>query len=179
MRLHLLLRDVNKMRAKLIARVSTEKQDGDLRMRELRNYARIKNHVIVAEYWIYESATIELEKRKEFMTALEEDKGEELIIVNKLDRITRNFKSISWFEEYFANLNAKIIALDFEPDFETAIGRYMFRQLLLLAVLEAEQIKERAKPKIEERKKEGKYKGRLKGAIGKKNPNYVPPEQRI
>ena len=155
------------MRVKLIARVSTTKQDGDLRMRELRHYAKNENHTIVAEYWIYESATIDLEDRKEFLNALTENKNEELIIFNKLDRITRNFKSISWFEEYFANLPAKVIALDFIPDFKTSIGRYMFRQLLLLAVLEAEQTKERAKPAIEKRKANGGYAGRKRGAVGK------------
>jgi len=167
MKLHLNLREYHKMRAKLIARVSTKKQDGDLRMSELRAYAKQKGHLIVGEYWIYESATIELEHRTEFMEALTEDKGEELIIFNKLDRITRNFKSISWFEDYFGNHKAQVIALDFIPEFKAAIGRFMFRQLLLLAVLEAEQTKERAKPAIEKRKKAGGYKGRMKGALGK------------
>ena len=155
------------MRAKLIARVSTDKQDGDLRMNELRQYAKSHNHTIVGEYWVYESATIDLEGRKEFMYALQDPKQEDLIIFNKLDRITRNFKSIAWFEEYFSNLKAKVIALDFTPDFKTAIGRYLFRQLLTVAVLEAEQIKERAKPAIEKRKANGGYKGRQKGAKGK------------
>ena len=155
------------MRAKLIARVSTEKQDGDLRMQELRMYAKQHNHIIVGEYWVYESATIDLEERKEFLYALNDNKEEELIIFNRLDRITRNFKSISWFEEYFKNLKAKVIAIDFIPDFETAIGRYLFRALLTVAVLEAEQTKERAAPAIAKRKKNGGYKGRQKGAKGK------------
>lgn len=156
-------------RAKLIARVSTDDQDGELRMNELRLRAKLSNWTIVAEYWIYESATIDLEDRKEFMNALNEDKGEDLIVFNKLDRITRNFKSISWFEEYFMSLKAKVIALDYVPDFSNSIGRYMFRQLLLLAVLEAEQTKERAKPGIDKAKAAGKYKGGKKGRKWKKN----------
>lgn len=156
------------MRAKLIARVSTEKQDADIRMQELRDYASNKGYKIASEYWIKESATIDIEDRKDFVRALEENNKEDVIIINKLDRLTRNFKSIAWFEDYLNNSNIKLIALDHQPDLKTATGRLVFRQLLLIACFETEQVKERMKPKIEKRKAEGRYLGRKKGAKNKK-----------
>jgi DNA invertase Pin-like site-specific DNA recombinase len=154
------------MRAKLIARVSTESQDANIRMQELREFAVSNNYKICAEYWINESATVDIDNRTDFMKALQDDKGEDIIIINKLDRLTRNFKSISWFEEFIEN-NINIISIDHQTNLKTATGRLVFRQLLLIACFETEQTKERMKAKVEQMKAQGKYKGRQKGAKGK------------
>ena len=156
------------MRVTLAARVSTTKQDADIRMKELRQWAKVNNHTIVDEFFIYESATVDLEDRKEFMKIFENPKGDALVL-NKLDRLTRNFPNISYFENYFKNNNKfKLIALDITPDFNTAVGRYIFRQILSIACLEAEQMKERQKKGVDKAKALGKFKGRKKGALGKK-----------
>ena len=155
------------MRAKLIARVSTESQDAQIRMKELREYAVNNNYKICAEYWINESATVDIEDRTDFMKALLDEKQEDIIIINKLDRLTRNFKSIVWFEE-FINNNVNIVSLDHQTHLKSATGRFLFRQLLLIACFETEQTKERMRAKVEELKKAGAYKGRKKGALGKK-----------
>lgn len=161
------------MNAKLIARVSTKKQDNEIRMTELRLFAKSKGYRIVGEYWIKESAAIDIEKRNEFMNALEEDRGEDIVILNKLDRLTRNFKTIPYFEEYLINAKFNLITIDHEPNLTNATGRFLFRQLLLMACLEHELMKERMEPKVEERKNAGGYKGRKKGAKNKSNLNLV------
>jgi len=154
------------MKVTLAARVSTTKQDADLRMKELRQWAKSLNHIIVDEFFIYEGATANFKDRVEFMKIFENPKGDALIL-NKLDRLTRNFADIVYFEEYFQkNTKFKLIALDMVPDFTSAIGRYVFRAILSIACLEAEQMKERQRAGINKAKAAGKFKGRQKGAKG-------------
>jgi DNA invertase Pin-like site-specific DNA recombinase len=158
------------MKVTLYARVSTKDQSVDDNMRQLRKWAVNNKHQIVHEVWDTESATIDLKDRKKFLEILNNPKGQ-AIVVNKLDRITRNFDSVTYIEKYFReNWNTfKLIALDFPIDLESAVGRLMFRNMMTLACFEPEQMKERQRPSIERLKKEGKYLGRQKGAKGKDN----------
>ena len=157
------------MKVTLYARVSTKDQSVDDKMQELRKWAVNNNHRIVHEVWDTESGTIELKDRKKFLEILNNPKGDALI-VNKLDRITRNFDSVTLIEKYFREnwSSFKLIALDFPINLENAVGRLMFRNMLTMACFEPEQMKERQKLGIERAKAQGKFKGRLKGAINKK-----------
>jgi len=156
------------MKVTLYARVSTKDQSVDDKMRELRKWAVNNNHTIVHEVWDTESATIDLKDRTKFLEILNNPKGE-AIVVNKLDRITRNFDSVTYIEKYFReNWNTfKLIALDFPINLENAVGRLMFRNMMTLACFEPEQMKERQKLGIARAKSEGKFKGRKKGAVAK------------
>jgi DNA invertase Pin-like site-specific DNA recombinase len=162
------------MKVRLCARVSTDHQDADSKMKELRQWAKRNNHQIIDEVWIYESATQSLGDRVEFKKLLDFPKGEALVI-NKLDRLTRNFDSVSFIENYFRTnwSDYKLIALDFPINLENATGRLMFRQMLTFACFESEVMKERQVLGIARAKAEGKYKGRPKGALGKSNPQKL------
>lgn len=156
------------MKVTLYARVSTADQNVDDKLQELRRWAVMYNHKIVHEVRDTESGTIDLKDRKKFLEILENPKGE-AIVVNKLDRITRNFDSVTLIEKYFREnwKTFKLIALDFPINLETAVGRLMFRNMLTLACFEPEQMKERQRPAIERRKAAGLYKGRKKGSVNK------------
>jgi DNA invertase Pin-like site-specific DNA recombinase len=158
------------MKVTLYARVSTKDQNVDDKMRELRQWAVRNNHRIVDEVWDKESGTIDLKDRKKFNEILENPKGEALV-VNKLDRITRNYDSVTKLEKYFRENwgTFKLIALDFPIELNTAVGRLMFRNMLTLACFEPEQMKERQRMGIERAKAAGKFTGRKKGAKGVKN----------
>ena len=156
------------MKVTLYARVSTKDQSVDDKMRELRKWAKQNEHIIVHEVWDTESGTIELKDRKKFLEILDNPKGD-AIVVNKLDRITRNFDSVTLIEKYFRNnwSTFKLIALDFPINLENAVGRLMFRNMLTLACFEPEQMKERQVMGIARAKAEGKFKGRKKGSVNK------------
>jgi DNA invertase Pin-like site-specific DNA recombinase len=158
------------MKVTLYARVSTKDQSVDDKMLELRKWAVNNKHTIVHEVWDTESGTIDLKDRKKFQEILNNPKGEALI-VNKLDRITRNFDSVTLIEKYFRENwdTFKLIALDFPINLENATGRLMFRNMMTLACFEPEQMKERQKLGIARAKAEGKFKGRQKGAKGVSN----------
>ncbi len=156
------------MNVTLYARVSTQDQNVDDKMRELRKWAKSNNHRIVHEVWDTESGTIDLKDRKKFLGILDNPKGDALV-VNKLDRITRNFDSVTYIEKYFRENweTFQLKALDFEVNLNNAVGRLMFRQLMALACYEPELMKERQRPGIERAKAAGQFKGRKKGAVAK------------
>lgn len=160
------------MKVTLYARVSTKDQSVDDKMQELRRWAVRNEHRIVHEVWDTESGTIELKDRKKFLEILNNPIGDALV-VNKLDRITRNFDSVTLIEKFFRENwnNFKLIALDFPINLDNAIGRYQFRNTMALACLEPELMKERQKLGIARAKAEGKFKGRQKGALAKKKYN--------
>jgi len=162
------------MNVTLYARVSTNDQNVDDKMHELRKWAINNKHRIVHEVWDKESGTIELKDRRKFLEILNNPIGD-AIVVNKLDRITRNFDSVTYIEKYFREgwSTFKLIALDFPVDLESAVGRLMFRNMMALACFEPEQMKERQRPAIERLKKAGAYKGRQKGAKGKAKSSKV------
>ncbi len=162
------------MKVTLYARVSTKDQSVDDKMKELRKWATNNNHRIVYEVWDTESGTIDLKDRVKFNQILNNPIGDALV-VNKLDRITRNFDSVTYIEKYFReNWNKfKLVALDFPIDLESAVGRLMFRNMMTLACFEPEQMKERQKLGIERAKAEGKFTGRKRGALGKKKNENV------
>lgn len=157
------------MKVTLYVRISTADQDTQEKLKELRKWAVLNNHEIVKEIEDIESGTIPLKDRKKFREILNNPIGD-AIVVNKLDRITRNYDSVTLIEKYFReNWNKfKLIALDFPVDLETAVGRLMFRNMLTLACFEPEQMKERQKLGIARAKAEGKFKGRKKGSKNKK-----------
>jgi|SRR6056297_2002920 len=162
------------MNVTLYARVSTKDQSVDDKMQELRKWAVNNNHRIVHEVWDTESGTIELKDRKKFQEILKNPKGDALV-VNKLDRITRNYDSVTLIEKYFRESwdKYKLVALDFPIELNTAVGRLMFRNMLTLACFEPEQMKERQRLGIERAKAEGKFRGRQKGAKGKVSTSKI------
>jgi len=158
------------MKLDLYARTSTKDQNVDLQMDLLREYCKRNDFEIASETYDQESGTIELKDRKKFQDLLNHPKGDALLIF-KLDRITRNFDSLTLIEKHFRDNwdNYKLICTDMPIDLKTAVGRLMFRNLMVINCFEPEQMKERQKPAIERAKKEGKFKGRPKGLKNKIN----------
>ena len=157
------------MKVTLYVRVSSEDQNLEDKMRELRRWAKANGHEIVKEVFDTQSGTVELKDRTKFLEILDNPLGDALV-VNKLDRITRNYDSVTFIEKYFREnwSKFKLIALDFPVQLDTAVGRLMFRNMLTLACFEPEQMKERQKLGIERAKRLGLFKGRKKGAVSKK-----------
>ena len=162
------------MRLDLYARVSTQDQNVDQQMRELRHWCVKNGHRIVNEVYDKQSAKIELEERTEFMNLLKNPKGDGLLIFN-LDRLTRNWDSVTFIEKYFRDNwnNYKLISTGDEINLENANGRLMFRIKLAINCQMPEDMLEKQKIGIARRQANGGYSGRKKGAIGKNNPNYI------
>ena len=155
------------MKVDLYARVSTEDQDVNQQIVYLRKWAVANGHKIASETFDTQSGKIPLEERDQFMKLLNNPKGEALVVFN-LDRLTRNWDSVTYLEKHFRkNTNYKLISTKDEINLETAAGRLMFRIKLAINCHMPEDMLEKMAIGVERAKKEGKYLGRKKGALGK------------
>lgn len=154
------------MKVRLYARVSTTHQDVDQQMIYLRQWARRNEHMIIDEILDTESGTIPLLQRVQFKYALDNPKGDAMVVVN-LDRLSRNWYDENELEKYFAEGEYKLISVKDEVNLSNANGRLMFRIKFAINCNMVEDMKEKQNIGIARAKKEGKFKGRPKGAMGK------------
>ena len=156
------------MRLDLYARVSTEDQNVLQQIQYLRQWALSNGHVVASETQDKQSGKIPLEERRSFMELLKNPKGDALVVFN-LDRLTRNWDSVTFIEKHFRDSWAKykLISTKDEINLETANGRLMFRIKLAINCHMPEDMLEKQAPAIAKAKADGKFKGRKKGSKNK------------
>jgi DNA invertase Pin-like site-specific DNA recombinase len=158
------------MKLDLYARVSTQDQDVNQQMIYLRQWCVKNNHKIVNEIYDKQSGKVELEEREHFRNLLENPKGEGLLVLN-LDRLTRNWDSVTFIEKHFRENKYKLLSTGDEINLNSASGRMMFRIKLAVNCHMPEDMLEKQCIGIARAQKEGKFKGRKKGAKGKAKLN--------
>lgn len=156
------------MRLDLYARVSTEDQNVLQQIHTLRQWVLKHGHAISSETQDKQSGKVPLEEREQFMNLLNNPKGDALLVFN-LDRLTRNWDSVTFIEKHFRDKwdTYKLISTADEINLSNASGRMMFRIKLAVSCYMPEDMLEKQRPAIEKAKAEGKFKGRQKGAKGK------------
>lgn len=147
----------------LYARVSTDKQDEQLQLPRLREYAARKGLEVYREY--SDKASGKNADRPGWM-ALESDarRGEfDAVVVVKLDRIMRSLSQMLEVFESFHNMGIEIITLDQGPmNLTSPMGKLQARLLAMLAEWEREIISERTKEGLAARRAKGVKLGRPK-----------------
>jgi len=155
------------MRLDLYARVSTEDQNVLQQIHYLRQWALKRGHVIASETQDKQSGKVDLKERVAFLNLLKNPKGEALLIFN-LDRLTRNWDSVTFLEKHFRDSwnKYKLISTKDQINLNNSNGRLMFRIQLAVNCAMPEDMLEKQAIGIARAKKEGKFKGRQKGAKG-------------
>lgn len=156
------------MRLDLYARVSTDDQDVEQQIITLRKWAIANGHQVASETYDKQSGKIPLEDRELFIKLLNNPKGEAMLVFN-LDRLTRNWDSVTFIEKHFREnwSSYKLISTKDEINLKTANGRLMFRIKLAINCNMPEDMLEKQKPGVEKAKANGLYKGRKKGSKNK------------
>lgn len=155
------------MRLDLYTRVSTEDQNVLQQIQTLRQWALRNGHEVSSEVQDKQSGKVPLEEREKFLNLLNNPKGDAMLVLN-LDRLTRNWDSVTFIEKHFRESweQYKLISTTDEINLSTANGRLMFRIQLAINCNMPEQMLEKQKIGIARAKAEGKFKGRQKGAKG-------------
>jgi len=158
------------MRLDLYARVSTEDQNVIQQIRTLRQWAINNGHQVSSEVFDKQSGKIPLEEREDFLNLLRNPKGDGMLVLN-LDRLTRNWDSVTFIEKHFRDNweTYKLISTTDEINLNSANGRLMFRIQLAINCNMPEQMLEKQAVGIARAKAEGKFRGRQKGAKSKAN----------
>lgn len=157
------------MKLDLYCRVSTEDQDVDQQMIYLRQWAVKNDHIIMSETFDKQSAKIPIEDREKFIHLLNNPRGEALLVFN-LDRLTRNWDSVTFIEKHFRDNwdKYKLISTKDEINLSSANGRLMFRLKIAINCHMPEDMLEKQAIGIDRAKKQGKFKGRMKGSKNKR-----------
>jgi DNA invertase Pin-like site-specific DNA recombinase len=87
----------------------------------------------------------------------------EALVVQDVDRLTRNYYDGIELERFCLEKEKQIISLSEPVDFKTPYGRFMFRVKLAMNSFYVENLLEKIRIGVERAKKEGKYKGGKKG----------------
>jgi DNA invertase Pin-like site-specific DNA recombinase len=152
-------------RVAIYARTSTGKQDVDLQLEELREYAKLRKLKIVGEF-IDEgvsSGKVQRPKLEELMTFTRRRKTV-VILVWRFDRFARSTRELMAGLDEFRFLGVDCISLR-ESVTSTPAGRVLFTMIAAIAEFEREIIRERVKAGTEKAKRKGKRLGRPKRIV--------------
>lgn len=152
------------MKAALYVRVSTlnqiERESLSNQEERLRAYCKANN---IPEYKIYKDAGISAKDIRrpaleQLMEDIEQDKVN-MVVVTKLDRITRSLKDLIELMEFFENHNTKFISITQSIDTTGPMGRFMLNLLGSVAQVEREMTAERVAEDMHHRALSGKWNG--------------------
>jgi putative DNA-invertase from lambdoid prophage Rac len=150
----------------IYGRVSTlDKQDVEVQLRELRNYAQIRGWEIKEYVDIGQSGA--KEKRPALDSLMNDVRKRKLdgILVWKLDRFGRSLKSLVNTLEELRSLGIQFVSYTENLDFSTPAGRAMANLIGVFAEFERDLIRERVIAGLANAKAKGKKLGRPNGDV--------------
>ena len=148
-------------RIAIYARVSTDRQSAESQLNALREYIDKRAWAISKEY-IDEGYTGSTTKRPAFaaMMADARKRSFDILLVYKLDRLSRSLKDLIATLDDLHSLGIDIISYDNGLDTTTPTGRLIFNVVGAVAEFEKDIIRERVKAGLENAKRKGKLLGR-------------------
>lgn len=143
------------------ARVSTDTQDLDLQIQELKKAGCVKI--------FSESMSGKDNNRTELTNMLNELRAKDVLVVYKIDRIARSLKGLIEIVELLKNKDVDIVSLDLGDRVDTTspMGKAFFQIAGVFAELERGMINSRTKAGIEKAKLDGVKFGRRTGSTNK------------
>jgi DNA invertase Pin-like site-specific DNA recombinase len=148
-------------RIAIYARVSTDRQSAESQLNALREYIDKRAWAISKEY-IDEGYTGSTTKRPAFaaMMADARKRSFDILLVYKLDRLSRSLKDLIATLDDLHSLGIDFISYDNGLDTTTPTGRLIFNVVGAVAEFEKDIIRERVKAGLENAKRKGKLLGR-------------------
>jgi DNA invertase Pin-like site-specific DNA recombinase len=148
------------MNVGIYVRVSTEDQNLNNQVNQLRDYCSRLNYTIYKVYADKISGSIE--SRPAFNTLMEDSRKKlfDAVLTWKLDRLGRSVKHLISIVEEWKSKGIDIICYNQNIDTTTPNGKLMFHIIGAFAEFEKDMISERTKAGLDRARKEGKTLGR-------------------
>lgn len=145
----------------IYARVSTDKQKVEMQLSELREYVGRSGWGIYKEF-VDEGFSGKNTKRPAFTEMLGEAKQKkfDVLLVWKLDRLSRSLKDLINTLDELGSLGIDFIAYDNKIDTSTPTGKLVFQVIGAVAEFERDIISERVKAGLRNARRNGKKLGR-------------------
>ncbi len=157
-----------KKRTAIYARVSTQDQNPQMQIRELRSYAKARSFKIVHEFVDRESGIkedrAELSKLWQAVRARKVD----IVLVWKFDRFARSTKQLVEALDEFKHLGVDFISQTEQIDTSSPTGKVLFTMVSAFAEFERELMSERVRAGIARARAQGKPHGRAPFSEDKK-----------
>jgi len=148
-------------RAAIYVRTSTDEQNPDMQLYELRRYAEARGFEVYREY--IDVGQSGARDRRPALDELMRDAFErrfDVVLVWKFDRFARSLKHLVTALEEFRNLGIDFISLKEQVDTTSPAGRLMFHIIAAMAEFERDLIRERVKAGMEAARRRGVRLGR-------------------
>ena len=145
----------------IYARVSTDKQKVDMQLNELRQYVARSGWTVYEEF-IDQAATGGNTKRPAFqaMLAAARQKKFHILLVWKLDRLSRSLKDLIITLDELGSLGIDFVSYDNNLDTSTPTGKLVFQIVGAVAEFEKDIIRERVIAGLANARQKGKRLGR-------------------
>lgn len=155
------MRSTSKKVVAVYARVSTDRQAVDMQLEELREFVKRRGWTICQEYIDhgFTGSNMNRPALKEMMKAAKK-KLFDVLVVWKLDRLSRSLKDLVNTIGELENVGIDFISYDNDLDTSTPQGRLLFHVIGAMAEFEREIIRERVKAGLENAKRKGRVLGR-------------------
>jgi DNA invertase Pin-like site-specific DNA recombinase len=149
-------------RVALYARVSTSngQQDPEMQLRELREYAKLRDLIIVGEYIDKMTGSKDSRPALNRLMADAQRRKFDAVLVWKLDRFGRSLRHLVNALAELEALGLSFISLRDNLDLSTPSGRLMFQIIGAMAEFERSLIQERVKAGLRNAKAKGRRLGR-------------------
>lgn len=144
----------------IYARVSTKDQTTENQLKDLRKYCKDRGFTVYKEYVDIDSGAKE---NRENFTRMMSDAHKRLfsvVLVWKLDRLSRSLKHLCNTLEILSSLNIDFICYNQNIDTTTPTGKLLFHIIGAFAEFERELIRERVKAGLRRAKDKGVKLGR-------------------
>jgi DNA invertase Pin-like site-specific DNA recombinase len=154
--------EVHKMQAAIYARVSTTNgQDPDLQLRELREYCQHRGWTVAGEYVdVGISGSKERRPQLDRLLAHAHRRRFDAVVVWRFDRFARSVSHLLRALETFRALGVEFVSLSEQVDTSTPTGKMIFTVLGAVAELERSLIAERVRAGLRNARAKGKRLGR-------------------
>jgi DNA invertase Pin-like site-specific DNA recombinase len=151
-----------KRRVAIYARVSTQDQDPQMQLRELRSYSKNRTFTIVHEFIDHVSGTTSERPELSKLWHTARARKIDTVLVWKFDRFARSTKQLIDALEEFRHLDVDFISITEQIDTGSPMGKAMFTVISAIAEFERSLISERVRSGIAKARAEGKQIGRAK-----------------
>lgn len=151
----------NHKTAAIYARVSTDRQTVDMQIHELTDYTKRRGWTLYKEF-IDQGYSGTNTKRPAFLEMMNEAKKKrfDVLLVWKLDRLSRSMKDLITALHELGSLNIDFVSYDNSLDTSTPTGKLVFHVIGAVAEFERDIIRERVVAGLENARRKGKRLGR-------------------
>lgn len=154
------------LRTAIYARCSTDSQNPDMQLSELREYASRRGLQIVGEFTDIASGSRDDRPQLNKVLALAKQRKIDALLVWKVDRLGRSLRHLVNTISELEAVGVAFLSLKDSLDFSTPAGRLMFNVIAAMRQFERDLIRERVKSGMANAKRKGIKLGRKAVAVG-------------